>query len=167
MGLKKINNTYIDVSIKKQNLSFFDKGILMKRFSISTAKRGVGQQKDSFKTPLGKHIVRAKIGDTLPIFTVFSARRPTNEIWTAESHLSEPQKDWILSRIIWLSGCEVGFNRLGDVDTMQRYIYIHGTPYENDLGYPMSEGCIRMGNRDVIELFNLISLGTSVFINEN
>ena len=167
MGLKKINNTFINVSIKKQNLSFFDKGILMKRFSISTAKRGVGQQKDSFKTPLGKHIVRAKIGDTLPIFTVFSARRPTNEIWTAESHLSEPQKDWILSRIIWLSGCEVGFNRLGDVDTMQRYIYIHGTPYEKDLGHPISEGCIRMGNRDVIELFNLVSLGTSVFINEN
>ena len=87
MGLKKINNTYIDVSIKKQNLSFFDKGILMKRFSISTAKRGVGQQKDSFKTPLGKHIVRAKIGDKLPIFTVFSARRPTNEIWLPEYHL--------------------------------------------------------------------------------
>ena len=167
MELKKINNTYIDVSIIKQNLSFFEKGILMKRFSISTAKRGVGQQKDSFKTPLGKHIVRAKIGDTLPIFTVFSARRPTNEIWTAESHLSEPQKDWILSRIIWLSGCEVGFNRLGDVDTMQRYIYIHGTPYEKHLGHPISEGCIRMGNRDVIELFNLVSLGTSVFINEN
>ncbi len=98
---------------------------------------------------------------------MFSARRPTNEICTDESHLSEPQKDWILSRIIWLSGCEVGINRLGDVDTMQRYIYIHGTPYETDLGHPVSEGCIRMGNRDVIELFNLVSLGTSVFINEN
>ena len=167
MGLKKINSTYIDVSIKKQNLSFFEKGILTKRFSISTAKRGIGQQKNSLKTPLGKHIVRAKIGDTLPIFTVFSARRPTNEIWNAESHLSEPQKDWILSRIIWLSGCEVGINRLGDFDTMQRYIYIHGTPYEKDLGHPVSEGCIRMGNSDVIELFNLISLGISVFINEN
>jgi len=167
MGLKKISSTYIDVSIKKQNLSFFEKGILIKRFSISTAKRGVGQLKSSLKTPLGKHIVRAKIGDKLPIFTVFSARRSTNEIWTAESHLSEPQKDWILSRIIWLSGCEVGINRLGDVDTMQRYIYIHGTPYEKDLGHAISDGCIRMGNRDVIELFNLVSLGTSVFINEN
>ena len=167
MGLKKINSSHIDVSIKKQNLSLFERDILVKRFSISTAKRGVGQQKNSFKTPLGKHVVRAKIGDTLPIFTVFSARRATNEIWTPNALLSEPHKDWILSRIIWLSGCELGINRLGSVDTMQRYIYIHGTPYEKELGQPVSEGCVRMGNRDVIELFNLISLGTNVFINEN
>jgi len=167
MVLKKINSIYIDISIKNQTLSFFDGDILMKCFSVSTAKRGLGQQKNSFKTPLGKHVVRAKIGDTLPIFSVFSSRRPTNKIWTPEASESQPQKDWILSRIIWLSGCEVGFNRLGDVDTMQRYIYIHGTPYEEDLGFPVSEGCIRMGNKDVIELFNLIAVGTNVFINEN
>ena len=167
MGLKKINSSHIDISIKKQNLSLFERGILVKCFSISTAKRGVGQQKNSFKTPLGKHVVRAKIGDTLPIFTVFSARRATNEIWTPKALLSKTHKDWILSRIIWLSGCELGINRLGSVDTMQRYIYIHGTPYEKELGHPVSEGCVRMGNRDVIELFNLISLGTNVFINEN
>ena len=100
MGLKKINSSHIDISIKKQNLSLFERDILVKRFSISTAKRGVGQQKNSFKTPLGKHVVRAKIGDTLPIFTVFSARRATNEIWTPKALLSEPHKDWILSRII-------------------------------------------------------------------
>ena len=87
MGLKKINSSHIDISIKKQNLSLFERDILVKRFSISTAKRGVGQKKNSFKTPLGKHVVRAKIGDTLPIFTVFSARRATNEIWTLQYDL--------------------------------------------------------------------------------
>ena len=166
MTLKKNKRTYISISIKNQELSLYEREILIKRFSISTAKNGIGQQKNSFKTPLGKHIIRAKIGDNLPIYTVFSARRSINKVLRPEDALLQTKKDWILSRIIWLSGLEVGFNRLGNVDTMQRYIYIHGTPYEKDLGQPVSEGCIRMGNRDVIELFNLISVGTNVLINE-
>ncbi len=136
-----------------------------KSYSISTALKGIGQNKNSFQTPIGTHYIRAKIGKGLPALSIFEARRPAGRIWNKEDAKSHPNQDWILSRILWLSGKELGVNRLGSVDTMQRFIYIHGTPDESQLGKPFSHGCIRMANNDVIELFDLVSVGTIIHIN--
>lgn len=133
---------------------------------VSTAARGAGEEKDSFRTPRGTHVVRARIGAGAPLNTVFVGRRPTGEIYTPTLGRTHPGRDWILTRILWLSGLEPGRNRLGDVDTMQRYIYIHGTPDEVTLGVPGSHGCIRMRNRDVVELFDRVPAGTEVRILE-
>ena len=133
---------------------------------VSTAARGAGEDKDSFRTPRGAHVVRARIGAGAPLNAVFVGRRPTGEIYTPALGRAYPGRDWILTRILWLSGLEPGRNRLGDVDTMQRYIYIHGTPDEVTLGVPGSHGCIRMRNRDVVELFDRVPAGTKVRILE-
>ncbi|MGH8765823.1 MAG: L,D-transpeptidase family protein [Burkholderiales bacterium] len=125
-----------------------------KVYPISTAKNGLGEKNGSFCTPRGRHIVRAKIGTGQPLRSVFVRRRPTGEIWTPELHARYPGRDWMLTRILWLSGCEPGFNRLGDVDTMRRVIYIHGTHDFAELGKPGSHGCIRMRNEDIAELFD-------------
>ena len=124
------------------------------------------QVRGSYCTPLGKHIIRAKIGDKQPINTVFVKRRPTGEIYTPQLAAQYPNRDWILTRILWLSGCEVGFNRLGEVDTMRRYIYIHGSPDSAAMGKPGSIGCIRMHNDDLLELFDKVPVGTPVNITQ-
>lgn len=141
-----------------------DQQKLIKRYTISTAKNGLGEQNGSGCTPRGHHIIRAKIGKNHPINSVFIARRPTGEIYTPELATQHPKRDWILSRILWLSGCEIGHNRLGQQDTMRRYIYIHGTPDLEQLGSPVSHGCIRMDNQDIIELFDQVKCGTKIFI---
>ena len=152
----KIDTQYLDIIGKDQ--------AIIKSYQISSAKNGVGQAHGSFCTPLGKHIVRAKIGEGQPINTVFIRRRPTGEIYSPALGKRYPGRDWILTRILWLSGCEPGFNRLGTVDTMRRYIYIHGSPDNIDIGKPGSIGCIRMLNVDLLELFDLIDVGTEVNI---
>ena len=157
----------IQISIQNQTLTLFDNfGGVKVKYPVSTAANGVGCEKDSGCTPLGNHIIRAKIGAGALPTTVFVGRRPTGEICTPELMAKFPNRDWILTRILWLSGTEVGFNRLGNVDTMQRYIYIHGTPDSTDIGKIGSHGCIRMRNSDVIELFDLVETGTKVFISE-
>lgn len=136
----------------------------MRRYPVSTARNGAGQTRGSYCTPLGRHIVRAKIGKGQPENTVFVARRPTGERYSPELAAKFPDRDWILTRILWLSGCEVGHNRLGEVDTMRRYIYIHGSPDSVHMGQPGSIGCIRMRNADIIDLFEQVPLGTPVDI---
>jgi L,D-transpeptidase YbiS len=147
------------IDIGKQQLTFQGRS-----WSVSTAKNGPGEKNGSFCTPRGKHIVRATIGAGQPPGTVFVRRRPTGEVWTPELHARYPGRDWMLTRILWLSGKERGFNRLGDVDTMRRYIYIHGSPDTAEMGKPGSIGCIRMRNRDVVELFDLVPPYTPVEI---
>ncbi|MCO6435322.1 L,D-transpeptidase [Nitrosomonas nitrosa] len=155
----------IHISIDQQRLDLLaEQDKLVKSYLISSAKNGVGQQRGSFCTPLGKHIIRAKIGDQQPINTVFVKRRPTGEIYTPELASRYPGRDWILTRILWLSGCEIGFNRLGRVDTMRRYIYIHGSPDSAEMGKPGSIGCIRMHNHDLLDLFDRVPVGTPVEI---
>ena len=158
----------IKVDIAEQSLMVLQDGepVPIRRYPVSTAENGPGEAAGSLRTPRGRHVVRAKIGAGQPINTVFSGRRPSGEVFTAELGRSHPERDWILTRILWLSGCEPGFNRLGDVDTMRRYIYIHGTADEDAVGRPASHGCIRMRNRDVAELFDLIPPGTPVEIVE-
>ncbi len=156
---------HIEVSIAKQMLKVFDDlGKLLHRYTISSAANGMGNVKNSGCTPLGKHIIRAKIGTGAPPDAVFVGRRPTGEVWSPELMQAFPNRDWILTRILWLSGTEVGFNRLGNVDTMQRYIYIHGSHDLAEMGKVGSHGCIRMRNDDVIELFDLVPVGTTVTI---
>lgn len=152
------------VSIASQRMTAYSGNRLVSTHRISTALAGPGERKDSGCTPRGKHYIRAKIGQGLPLNAVLRGRRWTGEICTPELHAKEPQRDWILTRILWLSGCEPGHNRLGNVDTFQRYIYIHGTPELEQLGQPVSHGCIRMDNRELIELFNQVAAGTLVHI---
>ncbi len=149
----------IEIDVASQKLVFGNRTYL-----VSTSKNGLGEKDGSFCTPRGRHIVRAKIGAGQPLGTVFARRRPTGEIWTPELHALHPGRDWMLTRILWLSGCEPGKNRMGDVDTMRRYIYIHGSPDTAQMGVPGSIGCVRMRNADVAELFDLVPPYTPVDI---
>jgi len=146
----------IEVDAAAQELALLDGARVLRRYPVSTAKNGLGERNGSFCTPRGRHLVRAKIGAGQPLNAVFVRRRPTGEIWTPELHARYPGRDWILTRILWLSGCQPGFNRLGEVDTMRRYIYIHGAPETAEMGKPGSIGCIRMRSADVLELFELV-----------
>jgi lipoprotein-anchoring transpeptidase ErfK/SrfK len=148
----------------RQELTLLDGSRVLKRYTVSTAKNGFGEKKGSFCTPRGTHIVRAKIGAGQPLNAVFVRRRPTGEIWSPDLHARYPGRDWILTRILWLSGCEPGRNRLGDVDTMRRYIYIHGSHDLAEMGKPGSIGCIRMKSTDIVELFELAPPYTPVEI---
>jgi len=156
---------HIQIDIPSQALSLFGQdGACIRRYSVSTARNGAGEASGSFCTPRGRHIVRARIGAGAPLGAAFRGRRPTGEVWTPELAAANPGRDWILTRILWLSGTEPGHNRLGEVDSMRRYIYIHGTPDTEPMGVPLSIGCVRMRNRDVAELFELVPAGTPVDI---
>ena len=136
----------------------------VKEYLVSTGKNGAGEEWGSGKTPRGWHCIRAKIGAGSPVNAVFVGRRATGELYSSSLRESYPDRDWILTRILWLSGLEVGKNRLGNVDTMRRFIYIHGTPDDVTLGIPGSKGCIRINNHDLIELFEQVTVGTRVLI---
>lgn len=153
------------VEIPAQCLRLTDAdGRVLMETRVSTAKNGPGERRGSQCTPRGWHYVRAKIGAGLPVNTVFVARRPTGEIYSPQLRAAFPQRDWILTRILWLCGLEVGRNRLGEVDTMRRYIYLHGCPDEDVLGVPGSHGCIKLRNADIVRLFDLVPVGTKVLI---
>jgi len=159
--------TAIEVDITTQQLKVIKSGEVLKTYTIATAKNGAGELFGSECTPRGQHIIRAKIGQEQPVNTVFIARRPTGEIYKASMREEFPHRDWILTRILWLSGCEVGKNRLHNIDTMRRYIYIHGCPDEDIMGVPSSHGCIKMRNSDVIELFDWVKIYTTVLIKDS
>ncbi|PPD31682.1 MAG: hypothetical protein CTY19_13225 [Methylomonas sp.] len=154
----------LDIDISVQQLRVLENGCELRRYPVSTAKNGPGQLKGSECTPTGWHRVRAKIGANAPINSVFVGRRPTGEIYTPQLAVAHPQRDWILSRILWLGGLEPGHNRYGNVDSTWRYIYIHGCPDNLMQAIPASHGCIRMLNADVIELFEAIPVGCRVLI---
>ena len=149
----------IVIDVPRQTLRFGGKV-----YEVSTSKNGLGEKNGSFCTPRGRHLVRARIGAGQPLNAVFVRRRPTGEVWTAALHAAYPGRDWILTRILWLSGCEPGVNRMGDVDTMRRYIYIHGSHDLAEMGKPGSIGCVRMRGPDILELFDLVPPYTPVDI---
>jgi lipoprotein-anchoring transpeptidase ErfK/SrfK len=158
----------LHISVAQQTLQLLgEQGELLADYAISTAKAGVGEISGSYQTPRGRHIIRAKIGDGQPENTVFVRRRPTGECWTPALAEQFPGRDWILTRILWLSGCEPGRNRLGCVDTMRRYVYIHGSPDSAEMGIPGSHGCVRMRNADIIDLFARVPCYTEVEITED
>ena len=156
----------ITVSIDEQRLLLRASGKLLMDVAISTAANGPGEIIHSECTPRGRHVIRAKIGSGCPANTVFVGRRPTGEIYTPELKQRHPGRDWMLTRILWLSGLESGKNRSGEVDSMRRYIYIHGSPDEDPMGVPSSHGCVKMKNDEVIQLFDRVPVGTRVLIQE-
>ena len=157
---------HIDVSIADQTLTLFEGDRELVTYNISTATNGPGEREGSQCTPRGRHYIRARIGDGMPRGAVFRGRRFTGEVWSPELDSSHPGRDWILSRILWLCGREPGVNRLGDVDSMRRFIYIHGTPDTEPMGVPASHGCIRMRNDEVMDLFDRVPVGCPVTIYE-
>lgn len=150
--------------MKKQRLTLLEDDKAICDYPVSTAKNGAGQLSGSECTPTGRHQIRAKIGDGMAEGAVFVGRRPTGEIYNKKLDSDFPGRDWILSRILWLSGLEPGFNRSGKVDTFRRYIYLHGSPDHCVTGAPDSHGCIRMKNGDIIDLFDRIDVGVEVII---
>jgi lipoprotein-anchoring transpeptidase ErfK/SrfK len=155
----------IEVDVPAQTLTLYDQaGQVVMRTAISTGRNGVGEQNGSEQTPRGAHYIRAKIGAGLPANAVLVSRRPTGETYSPQLRAAYPERDWILTRILWLCGLEKGKNRLGRVDTMRRYIYIHGCPDEDPMGAPSSRGCVKMRNRDLLELFDRVPPGTRVYI---
>lgn len=157
---------YLDISISEQCLRLIEHNQIQAEYPVSTAKNGAGERKGSECTPTGWHQIRAKIGGDAKINSVFVGRRPTGEIFSPLLAAQFPQRDWILSRILWLTGLEPGKNRYQDVDTGWRYIYIHGTAEENLIGQPCSHGCIRMRNQDVVDLFDRVQPGFKVLIHD-
>jgi L,D-transpeptidase YbiS len=160
------SDALITVNIAEQRLRLEQGGATVMEVAVSTAKNGPGEQNGSECTPRGEHYIRAKIGAGCPADTVFIGRRPSGEIYSEELRAAQPGRDWILSRILWLCGAEKGRNRGGGVDTMRRYIYIHGCPDSEPMGIPLSHGCVRMRNRDIIKLFDRVAVGTRVVITE-
>ncbi|MGH8548901.1 MAG: L,D-transpeptidase family protein [Methylococcales bacterium] len=154
----------INVLIAKQRLDLLENNQVVCSYAVSTARNGPGERSGSECTPSGLHQVRARIGEGAPMYSVFAGRRPTGEIYSRELERKYPERDWILSRILWLSGLEPGRNRFGDVDTAWRYIYIHGSPDHMVRGFPDSHGCIRMKNSELVELFDRVPAGTRVWI---
>ena len=154
----------IHISIEKQRLQLLQDDTVLLEYPISTAANGPGELRGSNCTPRGWHLIRAKVGGGRAPNTVFVKRRSTGEIYSPVLRAQFPDRDWILTRILWLSGLEVGKNRLGNVDTMRRYIYLHGSPDDVPMGVPGSHGCVRMRNADIIQLFDNVDTGTKVLI---
>lgn len=159
-----MSQTRIEISIAQQKLRLYEGQTLVKQWSVSTASAGAGQQEGSGCTPTGLHRIRLKIGADAPINSVFVGRRQTGETYSAKLAQTYPDRDWILTRILWLQGLEWGHNRGGQLDTLRRYIYIHGTPDTEPMGQPASHGCIRMRNTDLLELFEQVDTDTLVRI---
>lgn len=156
----------IDIDLTAQRLTLLVEGREQLAFPVSTASNGPGEMLNSGCTPRGKLRVRLKIGHDCAVNSVFAGRRATGEIYSTALATAHPDRDWILTRIIWLTGCESGFNRGGQCDTLRRYIYIHGTPDTEPMGEPHSHGCVRMRNTDIVKLFDAVDNGTSVFIHD-
>lgn len=157
---------HIHIKISEQILELWHNEALVSQYPVSTGKNGVGEVMGSEQTPRGKHYIRAKIGAAEPLGMAFKGRRPTGEICTHYTKDNAPNRDWITSRIMWLCGQEIGKNRLGNVDTFHRYIYIHGTPDWEPMQIPQSHGCIRMRNNDIVKLFEQTPIYTPVTIFE-
>lgn len=164
MPADTLPNRYIDISIATQVLDLIENNTVLQSYPVSTAKNGAGEKMGSECTPRGWHKIRARIGEGQPLNSVFTGRRSTGEIYTSELSQLYPERDWILTRILWLGGLESGFNRYGQVDSTWRYIYIHGCPDHLMQGLPESHGCIRMRNADMLDLFNQVNIGEPVFI---
>lgn len=165
--MSKDNERWVHIDIRHQRLSLFEGERPVAWWPVSTARNGPGERTGSECTPRGEHRVRIKIGEGCADNAVFVGRRPTGERYSEQLARAHPRRDWILTRILWLSGCEPGRNRGGDCDTLRRFIYIHGCPDSLPMGIPGSHGCIRMRNADLIDLFAQVEAGTRVLIDEH
>jgi lipoprotein-anchoring transpeptidase ErfK/SrfK len=156
----------VKISIDEQRLQLLEADAVTMDVAVATAANGPGEIMHSECTPRGWHQIRAKIGAGAPENTVFTGRRPTGEVYSPDLRREHPGRDWMLTRILWLSGLEPGKNRFGERDSMRRYIYLHGCPDTDKMGIPSSHGCVKMRNTDVIRLFEIVPVGTQVLIQE-
>ncbi len=159
-----MNAQIIRISLAEQQLTLWQEDTQIAAYSVSTARNGAGEQQGSGRTPRGWHRIRIKIGDGHALNTVFAGRRPTGEIYNAQLAAQYPERDWILTRILWLTGLESGYNRGRHCDTLRRFIYIHGCPDSEPMGVPLSHGCIRMRNQQLVALFDQVKAGDRVWI---
>ncbi|MDF9433618.1 L,D-transpeptidase family protein [Chromohalobacter israelensis] len=158
--------TWLEIHLGAQSLTVWEADERRETFAISSGARGIGQQEGSGQTPVGWHYVRAAIGDGLPRGSVFRGRRPTGEVFSPDLARQYPERDWILTRILWLCGLERGVNRGGDVDSQRRYIYLHGTPDDQPMGVPASHGCIRLRDAALLSVFAAAPPGTPVWLHD-
>lgn len=154
------------VTIGEQKLHYLIDGKLMRSYPVSTSRYGIGSEAGSNRTPLGVHRVRRKIGADAPMGTIFKARQDTGRIAAIVDEPRPTDDDYVTTRILWLDGMEEGVNRGEGIDSFSRYIYLHGTHEEGLIGQPASHGCVRMYNRDVIELFDALPEDALVVIVE-
>ena len=159
-----MTNHVIEISLQEQTLALSDRNGVIRTYRVSSATNGPGEELDSERTPRGRHVIDEKIGSGYDINTVFAGRRPTGEIYDEGLRVRHPNRDWILTRILWLRGLEAGRTHGCRVDSKARYIYIHGSPQSSEMGIPGSHGCIRMRNDDIVDLFALVEEGTPVNI---
>lgn len=158
------DNLSIEIDISLQRLYLVDKSTIISSYPISSSKYGEGSKQNSFKTPLGSHMIKEMIGDQVPKNTIFISRINTQREAKIIHDQENSDNDYVTTRIMWLDGLEDGKNKGKGVDSYNRYIYIHGTHEEGLIGQKASHGCIRMFNSDVIELFNVVKKGTKVYI---
>ena len=158
------DNLSIEIDISLQRLYLLDNSTIISSYPISSSKYGEGSKQNSFKTPLGSHMIKEMIGDQVPKNTIFISRINTQREAKIIHDQENSDNDYVTTRIMWLDGLEDGKNKGKGVDSYNRYIYIHGTHEEGLIGQKASHGCIRMFNSDVIELFNVVKKGTKVFI---
>ncbi len=166
MVIEVMPEDYLHIELGTQRLRLWRHGVVRAEYPVSTARNGAGERLGSEQTPCGWHRVRAKIGGGCESGSVFVGRRPTGEIYTEALGQAQPERDWILTRILWLCGNEPGRNRFGAVDSMRRYIYIHGCPDSEPMGEPRSHGCVRMRNADIMVLYDQVPVGLPVLIEE-
>jgi len=159
---------WIEVGVRSQQLALYDeRGVPVRQYVVSTASKGVGERVNSYQTPRGWHKVCERIGDGVARDTIIYRRQITPWKYTPQLHAEYPNKDWILTRILWLCGQEPGVNQGGDVDSYDRAIYLHGAGEHVAFGTPTSRGCVRMRGDDIIDLYDITANGIDVFINEN
>lgn len=154
----------IEIDISKQRLFLLNNMVIVRSYPISSSKYGEGSTQNSFKTPLGNHVIKEMIGRDAIKNTIFTSRINTKRQADIIHDLTNSDNDYVTTRIMWLDGQEEGKNKGKGVDSYKRYIYIHGTHEEGLIGQKASHGCIRMFNSDVIELFNDVKKGTKVYI---
>ena len=159
-----LSEIHINVDISQQRMYLFNQNKLVKSYPVSTSSFGEGQIENSFKTPLGKHVISELFGTNVDKNEIFVNRTLINRKATIIDNSIDTDNDFITSRIMWLKGLEDGTNLGGNVDSYSRYIYIHGTQEEGLIGKKASHGCIRLFNHDVIELYEIIEEGTTVNI---
>ncbi|GED21960.1 L,D-transpeptidase [Halomonas halmophila] len=156
--------TWVEIDVDAQQLTLHQGREALWSCAVSTGAAGTGELDGSGATPLGWHYVRAAIGEGNPCGTVYRGRRLTGEVFDEQLAAAHPERDWILTRILWLCGLEPGRNRGGRVDSQRRYIYLHGTPSDQPMGVPASHGCVRLRDPDLLAVFRHAVPGTPVWL---